>query len=1336
MPRNNRRGDNNVFNQDSDDDRLLQSKPNVKTFKFSAFDPSTEEWRYYLQRFELELSLHGLSNNDEVKRNLLLKWIGTEPYRLVVDHFMPDSVINKTYTEIEQFLGDHYQTATHYLSERLRFSMCFRQPEQSINSYISQLRSIAIPCKFGKSLHERIRDQIVCGIQNISIQQEIFRNFPNDKPCILNDLEKFVNVLENAEKQSKVLFNNVKSSSSENFKWSQQNTQINATKKSDFIRENKTQRRHLILDSDRTCLRCGLQKHSNLKDCRASQVTCHICGRVGHFQRVCTKSGYVTIINKQKSVLGANNVCETEQVYEDDDNVVNNVQGTTIHFSDSGSVKRLRIIVHVNKVQLNLRYDPGADRTVICSRSWRKIGSPCLTKIPDFCGYPHANFPMRGECIVTVKIGKDERFLAVAVAYEEQAEDLFGLDWIEPFDLIPKDNRILIRNIEDKTKSTDELTERDRKQVLSEFKELLCGNGKVKNFKANIKVKENCTPVVARTRLVPFAWKKLVEDELNRLIEADIIEPVDTKFENIEWASALVLQMKESGKLRLCGDFKNTINPNIVFERYPLPTFEEAVATLSPYKEFSVIDLKDAFHQIEIEADCQKYFVITTHRGYFRYKRLPFGITVAPLIFQRFMDAILKDIEGVTWYQDDIALGGRTRQEHLQKLRMVLARLQEIGLRTQPAKLNLLKKEVTFLGYRVSSEGIYPQEDKIKAIRELPEPNNAKQLRSFLGSINYYARFLPSLQQKCAPLHRLLKKDSRWVWTRSDQEIFHELKRQLSSDCIVVHFQSNLPIVLTVDACEYGLGAVLQHKYPDGSLKLICAASRTLDDSEKNYSSIDREALAIMFGVSKFERYLLGHHFTLQTDHKPLTRIFGEKEGLPKIVSSRLTRWAINLSNFHYNIEHIPGANNTIADLLSRLPLKDKHVSELEKVSNRISEIHYTVIENAALTQKHIANKSFSDLELQKVTSYVKRGWPELSSLPINLHTYHSKRDELQIEEGMLLWHDRIVVPTCLRKQILHRLHETHPGALTMKNIAKSTVWWPNCNKDIEDFVDACDTCQKLRYNIKETPLSLWSLPDHQWDRIHIDYTGPYHGKMWFVVIDAYSRWMEIFPMCSATSESSIKALRTLFARYGLPSSIVSDNASIFTSENFKQFVKLNGIHLILTTPYHSRSNGIVERAIKTFKFRYGKSADQFKDPEHRLQAMLFVYRNSTHSSTGRTPSEMFLGRNTRTFLHTLLPDKRAYADRKSLKMKLYHDRGLEERTFEKGDAVWFKRKNDKEWSPAVIEERTGDLSYRARTSKETNVRLHADHLRPKRVCRQPNYLKDYMTTTSGGGEV
>jgi len=196
-------------------------------------------------------------------------------------------------------------------------------------------------------------------------------------------------------------------------------------------------------------------------------------------------------------------------------------------------------------------------------------------------------------------------------------------------------------------------------------------------------------------------------------------------------------------KIRLCGDFKNTINPYIVLEKYPLPTFEEAVASLSSYKEFSVIDLKDAFHQLELHPDCRKYFVITTHRGYFRYKRLPFGINVAPLLFQKFMDTILKDIEGVTWYQDDIALGGKNRKDHLERLSTVLQRLQDIGLRTQPTKLRLLQSEIQFLGYNINSEGISPIEGKLEAIHRLPQPSNTKQLRSFLGSVNYYSRFIP-----------------------------------------------------------------------------------------------------------------------------------------------------------------------------------------------------------------------------------------------------------------------------------------------------------------------------------------------------------------------------------------------------------------------------------------------------------------------------------------------------------------------------------------------------------------------------------------------------------------
>ena len=299
------------------------------------------------------------------------------------------------------------------------------------------------------------------------------------------------------------------------------------------------------------------------------------------------------------------------------------------------------------------------------------------------------------------------------------------------------------------------------------------------------------------------------------------------------------------------------------------------------------------------------------------------------------METLLKDIEGVTWYQDDIALGGKNRKDHLERLSTVLQRLQDIGLRTQPTKLRLLQSEIQFLGYTINLEGISPIEGKLEAIHRLPQPSNTKQLRSFLGSVNYYSRFIPSLQSKCAPLHRLLQKDSRWNWTENDTKIFQDIKHELTSDCLVVHYQDDLPLVLTVDACEYGVGAVLQHRYNDGSLKLIAASSRTLDNSEKNYASIDREALAIMFGVAKFERYLLGREFILQMDHRPLTRIFGNKEGLPKVASSRLTRWALQLSNFNYKIEYIAGSENNLADSLSRLPLKQNGKSEYKRCCQR-----------------------------------------------------------------------------------------------------------------------------------------------------------------------------------------------------------------------------------------------------------------------------------------------------------------------------------------------------------------------------------------------------------------
>ena len=398
-----------------------------------------------------------------------------------------------------------------------------------------------------------------------------------------------------------------------------------------------------------------------------------------------------------------------------------------------------------------------------------------------------------------------------------------------------------------------------------------------------------------------------------------------------------------------------------------MPTFNEIANKLAGFKEYSIIDLKDAFHQLTVHPSCRKYLTIATEKGYYRYKRLPFGITIAPMLFQRFMDTLLADIPGVVCVQDDIALGGVDRAVHLNCLRLVLKRLQDSGLSIQAEKVSLLRKEIVFLGHIIDADGFCPLPSKVDAIKSMPAPTNISELRSFLGSINQFNSFVPNLLPSCQIFHRLLQKNVRWTWGKAEQDTFDHIKQRITSDQVLVHYDSNVPVILSCDASEYGVGAVLLHQYADGKVSMISTASRTLTPPEKNYSSIDWEALAIFFGIDKFYKYLFGRHFYLQTDHKPLERLFGEKSEIPKLAASRLVHWAIQLSAFDYTLTHIPGNQNCIADTLSRLPIHGSPTSYESHAGRCVSQLMAETIDNSLLTRNILRKRTSSDPTLQLV---------------------------------------------------------------------------------------------------------------------------------------------------------------------------------------------------------------------------------------------------------------------------------------------------------------------------------------------------------------------------------
>ena len=495
--------------------------------------------------------------------------------------------------------------------------------------------------------------------------------------------------------------------------------------------------------------------------------------------------------------------------------------------------------------------------------------------------------------------------------------------------------------------------------------------GQMKTFEATLQLKPGAKPKFCKACPVPFALKAAIEWELDRLESEGILEKVSYS----EWAAPVVPVPKLEGNIRLCGDYKVTINPQLEIDQYPLPKPDNIFATLSEGKWFSKIDLKHAYQQIKLSESSRPLVTINTHRGLYQYTRLPFGVASAPALFQKVMDTVLQGLPKVICYLDNILITGSSQQEHFHNVHQVLQRLKEYGIRARKPKCAFMCQAVEYLGHRVDAEGLHTLDTKVAAIQKAPSPRDVQELRFFLGLVHYYGKFLPNLSTCLQPLNNLLKGDTKWKWSEECKKSFTEIKKLLASAPVLAHYNPELPIQLAGDASAYGIGAVISHQFPDGSERPVAYASRTLTSTERNYSQLEKEALALVYGVQKFHQYLYGRQFVLVTDHKPLTTILGHKQGIPPLAAARLQRWGLILSAYSYTIEFRPTKQHANADGLSRLPLGNRHEASLDCIA--IDDFIIGQIQALPVTTDQVKTATRQDRALSQVCRYTLHGWPD-----------------------------------------------------------------------------------------------------------------------------------------------------------------------------------------------------------------------------------------------------------------------------------------------------------------------------------------------------------------------
>lgn len=1054
------------------------------------------------------------------------------------------------------------------------------------------------------------------------------------------------------------------------------------------------------------CWSCGGLHYA--RDCDYRDHVCSRCKNQGH------KEGYCDALGNKKRTGNRQHQQQHSPKQNQNNRRVNIVQIPAVQqTADRPSAGRKFIDVFVNNAKVTLQYDTGSDVTILSEDSWARIGSPALGPSPCSpvdCQGNQLN--VLGEATVSAELNgvviKARCIVAVCCT------DLFGIEWIDKFDLWHQPLTAICNKVS-VSSDPNALMRELQVQFAPVFEK---GLGTCADFKASLVLKPDARPVFRQGRPVPYHVMAMVSEELERLEQSGIIEPVQFSL----FAAPIVVVKKANGTIRVCGDYSTGLNDMLQPHEYPIPTPEQIFASLANSKIFSQIDLSDAYLQIEMDEESRKLLTVNTHKGLFMFNRLCPGVKPAAGIFQQTMETILSGIQGVIIYFDDILVASADFDHHRSILLRVFERLTKFSLRVRLEKCNFFKAEVRYLGVIIDARGQRPDPEKVSAITSMPPPTNTSQARSFLGAIGFYGRFIKSMSTIRSPIDRLMRKDVPFDWDAACDSAFQKFKEILLSDLLLCHYNPALPLMIAADASSTGIGCVAYHTFPDGSVKAFYHASRRLTATEQRYAQIEKEALGIIFAVKKFHKYIWGRRFTIFTDHRPLLSIFGSHKGVPVHTANRLQRWAIILLGYDFEIKFIGTDDFGHADILSRLiadqPRSQEDIIIAQVIENEEAEViarEFTKF--SSISFSIIQEETRNDPVLQQVMKFVINGWPDKSTIITkDVQKFVAVRDGLSITNNILSFRDRTVVPLRCRPRILQMLHNAHPGIVRMKSLARCYAYWPGIDNEIKSVVEACSSCQAALKAPKKTCLSSWPTPPRPWFRAHADFAGPINGLWYLLIVDAYSKWPEVFTMATTTTTATVKALRETCARHGSMEKLVTDNGPQFASSSFEEFCNREMIEHIRTAPYMPMSNGQVERFVDSFKRALAKSR---KINEEVIQEFLRSYRATPNERApfGLSPAELIYGRRIRLPISTILPpleDANLVRDRK-MEDQFNTKHGAERRSFCEGDKVQIRTKPGSAWRDACIIEPIGAVMYNVLAAGRV-LRVHANQTRRRTV--------------------
>lgn len=735
-------------------------------------------------------------------------------------------------------------------------------------------------------------------------------------------------------------------------------------------------------------------------------------------------------------------------------------------------------------------------------------------------------------------------------------------------------------------------------------------------------------PVKIPPRRIPTAYREEVRRQIQEMLDNGIITPSSSSY-----MAPCVLVPKKSGEIRICVDYRE-LNKKTIKNAYPLPLADEIQEAIQGATIFSTLDLRSGYWQIPVaEADRRKTAFCPGHDlGLFEFQRMPFGLVSAPATFQAMMNDVLRGLDYVHVYIDDILIHSTSLEEHKQHIRTVLGRLRDAGLTIRGSKCSFGKQEVQYLGHIYNGSGMTPDPKKVSAVLEWPTPKSVKELQGFLGLTNYYRRFIYNYAETAAPLYDSLRNETTFQWNPQFEEIFKSLKKLLCEAPILQYPNWSQPLTVSTDASNCAIGAVLEQQD-----RVIAYASRVLKPSEKNYSVIEKECLALVFAFKQFRHFLMGRKFQVFTDHRPLQWLS------TKIENARICRWSLLLQEFDFEIQFRPGRKNSAADALSRKVCDTPTCvvqcdSPVEAVEIKIGQAEDPII--AKVLQGKLTN-----LKPQRELSRYREGKAFLNDWK-----------EFLVRDGMLMkkWYvldgtaakSTQLIPVIgsqLRQKILRLYHDEpsagHNGADKTYARLRTEVYWPYMRTDVLNHCKQCAPCQQAKLQSVKPPLK--NIPiGKPWSTVAVDILEvpiSKQGNRYLIVYqDYFTKWPEVYCCKNQTAETVEKSLHDFISRFGPPERIHSDLGPNFESRLVKEVLAFYGVQKSHTTPYHPQGNGMVERFNRSLLRLLRTFVEDEDDWERFLAPLLYAYRTSKHSTTGFSPFEILFSRDPKPLVSNL----------------------------------------------------------------------------------------------------